>query len=46
MLGEKDLIYFGAMLLYSHVECRSMDTAIEAAEKMYKKVFNDDSNDK
>lgn len=43
MLGEKDLIYFGAILLWNSNQewYDTMNKCVEDAKKIYDKVFNE-----
>jgi len=43
MLSEKDLIYFGAILIWqSPAFCGDKNDAIKAAKEVYNKIFKED----
>ena len=43
MLSEKDIIYFGAILVWqSPAFCGTKDDAIKAAKEVYNKIFKED----
>ena len=46
MLGEKDLIYFGSMILYSSMTANKMQDCIDIATEMYKRVFDEEKYNK
>lgn len=43
MLGEKDLIFFGAAMILSHGEA-TIDEAITASINLYNRIFGDVSD--
>ena len=45
MLGEKDLIYFGSIILYNGMTVGNMYDCITIATKMYKEIFEQENKE-
>lgn len=46
MLGEKDLIYFGSIILYNSMTIGKMQDCIDIATEMYKRIFEEEKYNK